>query len=186
MKVLNLLTLLILVTNVFSEIEEYRVYSMFWVCKHYPNGKEKQVWAFSVPFTFDTRLNIDWDNKVFHIDFPNARNFLGMYNIVKEQGAKNKDSFFNNFLSFNEKYNKADLDFSKLDNENYMIELIEPVPKNQFQSIRVKFIVPNSKDRKSLYIYFDFQRTYVDNGKVTKFLNFLKQYAGKKLNFLEE
>jgi len=183
MKSLKVIFIIFAVIFSFSEAKKvddvtYGIYSMVFSGKYYNPGEIKEFfWV--VPTAFLTKMKINSSLNTLNLDFQGTASAASSFlKIMREEGQKAEDSEFGSMLSFADEFTNLTFDLSNL-NQKISITNVRVYGNQAFKSIEVKFMVNQSKVKRSFYVTFDFFKKNVEESDIQLFIDYVNSKVVK-------
>jgi len=158
---------------------EYQVYSMVWSAKYYNPG-EKKTFFFNIPFSFNTEMGLDINNKSIFLNYVNWKNDKANYSFLIKEKENINSSVFAPLLKFSDDMTNVTVscDYKKF--PEFEISHFNIYQNSFAKSYQIKITKTNEDKRKNaLYITFDFNKKAIDDKLLTKFQQFLESIRRK-------
>lgn len=158
---------------------EYQVYSMVWSAKYYNPG-EKKKFFFNIPFSFNTQMGLDINNKSIFLNFVNWKNDKGNFSYLTNEKENIYSSVFAPLLNFSDDMTNVSISFDFTKFPEFEISHLNIYQNSFAKSFQVKITKTNQdKLKNALYITFDFNKKAIDPKLLTKFEEYLESIRRK-------
>lgn len=158
---------------------EYQVYSMVWSAKYY-NPIEKKKFFFNIPFSFNTEMGLDINNKTIILNFVNWKNDKANFSYMIKEKENIFSSVFAPLLKFSDDMTNVSVSFDFAKFAEFEISHLNIYQNSFSKSYQVKITKVNGdKLKNALYITFDFNKKAIDPNILTKFEQYLESVRRK-------